>query len=80
MWKVFASSLSAANRGIDIGGISATGTFTVERNQVNRVKSNAPDFGWLTESSGRWQQPRGQNNFLHDITVNTRGRFVQHDI
>ena len=66
------SSLSAANRGIDIGGISATGTFTVERNQVNRVKSNAPDF-WLAHgiNLAGGNNHVVKNNFLHDITVNT---------
>ena len=66
------SSTSAANRAIDIGGISATGTFTVERNQVNRAKNNAPDF-WVAHginlAGGNNHVVR--NNFVQNITLNT---------
>jgi hypothetical protein len=71
------SSTSAANRAIDIGGISATGTFTVERNQVNRAKNNAPDF-WLAHginiNGGTNSVVR--NNFIQNLTLNsTSGGF-----
>ena len=66
------SSTSSANRAIDIGGISATGTFTVERNQVNRAKNNAPDF-WLAHginiAGGTNSVVR--NNFVQNLTLNT---------
>ena len=66
------TSTNAANRAIDVGGISANGTFTIERNQVNRVKNNAPDF-WLAHginlAGGTNHVVR--NNFVRNITVNT---------
>jgi hypothetical protein len=66
------SSTSAANRAIDVGGISAIGTFTIERNKVNRAKNNAPDF-WLAHginlAGGNNHIVR--NNFVSDITLNT---------
>jgi hypothetical protein len=66
------SSTSAANRAIDVGGISATGTFTIERNKVNRAKNNAPDF-WLAHginlAGGTNHIVR--NNFVIGITLNT---------
>jgi hypothetical protein len=71
------SSTSSANRAIDIGGISANGTFTVERNQVLRAKNNAPDF-WLAHginiAGGANHVVR--NNFVQNITViTTSGGF-----
>ncbi|MEO6394005.1 MAG: Calx-beta domain-containing protein [Pyrinomonadaceae bacterium] len=66
------SSTSAANRAIDIGGISAIGTFTVERNMVNRVTNNAPDF-WVAHginiAGGTNHIVR--NNFVSNVTLNT---------
>jgi len=66
------SSTSAANRAIDIGSISATGTFTVERNQVNRAKNNAPDF-WVAHgiNLGGGTNHVVRNNFVQNITLNT---------
>jgi hypothetical protein len=66
------SSTSAANRGIDVGSLSTSATFTIERNQVSRVKSNAPDF-WLGHgiNLGGGNNHIVRNNFVHDITVNT---------
>jgi hypothetical protein len=66
------SSTSAANRAIDVGSISATGTFTIERNKVNRATNNAPDF-WLAHGinlqGGNNHIVR--NNFVSNITLNT---------
>ncbi|HEX8069958.1 MAG TPA: Calx-beta domain-containing protein [Pyrinomonadaceae bacterium] len=69
------SSTSSANRAIDIGGIVAAagaGTFTVERNQVNRAKNNAPDF-WVAHgiNLGGGNNHVVRNNFVRNITLNT---------
>ncbi len=66
------SSTSSANRAIDVGGISATGTFTIERNRVNRAKNNAPDF-WLAHgiNLGGGNNHVVRNNFIINITLNT---------
>jgi len=67
-----ASSTSGANRAIDVGSVSASGTFTIERNKVNRAKNNAPDF-WIANgislAAGNGQTVR--NNFVSNVTVDT---------
>ncbi len=67
-----AASTSAANRAIDVGGISANGTFTIERNQINRAKNNAPDF-WLAHgiNLGGGSNHVVRNNFIRGITLTT---------
>ena len=67
-----ASSSSSANRAIDVGGISAIGTYTIERNMVNRVTGNAPDF-WLAHgiNLGGGNGHIVRNNFVSNVTLNT---------
>ncbi len=66
------SSTSSANRAIDVGGLSATGTFTIERNQVNRAKNNNTGF-WLAHgiNLGGGNNHVVRNNFVSNITVDT---------
>jgi hypothetical protein len=66
------SSTSSANRAIDVGGISATGTFTIERNQVNRAKNNNTGF-WLAHgiNLGGGNNHVVRNNFVSNVTLDT---------
>jgi hypothetical protein len=63
---------SSSNIGIGVGNVSANGTFTIERNFINRVTGNAPDF-WagygILLAAGNGQVAR--NNFISNVTVNT---------
>lgn len=65
------SSGSSATVGIDVGTISATGTFTIEKNKVNRVRNNEPQT-WATYginlNAGNNQVVR--NNFVTDVLNN----------
>jgi hypothetical protein len=65
------SSGSSATVGIDVGGISAVGTFTIEKNKVNRVRNNEPQT-WATYginlNAGNTQIVR--NNFVANVMNN----------
>jgi hypothetical protein len=70
------TSSSSANTGISLGGISANGTFTVERNKVNRVQDNTASgfqaYG-INAVAGNGQIIR--NNFVSGVINFPNGTF-----
>ncbi|MEP6820984.1 MAG: hypothetical protein ABI946_01395, partial [Chthoniobacterales bacterium] len=66
------ASSSAANQGIDVGGVSANGVFVINRNMVNRVKNSNPGF-WVAHginlAAGSGQIVR--NNFVSNVIADS---------